>query len=148
MNSLLEALRRQSPQLPDRLLKPLLAYLLIAREVAGGDLELNVILLMIAIRTVEHPDFSGLARERLEDIPVFPSLGVNTQSIADSSGLPRETVRRKVATLVRKGWIARRGSTLHFTSTGFRETRFVREAMERLAVEYYEIIRKELPPAT
>jgi hypothetical protein len=132
-------------------MKPLLAYLLFAREVAGGDLDLNIILLVIAIRSVEHPDFSSLPRERLEDLPVFPSLGVNTHSIAESSGIPRETVRRKVAKLVRDGWIVRQGSTLHFTPKGFRETSFVREARELLAFEYYEVIRKELlklPPAT
>jgi hypothetical protein len=149
MNQLLEALRKQSPHLPDLLMKPLLAYLLSAREGAGRDLELNIILLVIAIRTVEDSDFANLSRERLEDIPVFPSLGVNILSIAESTGIPRETVRRKVAKLVRDGWIVRRGSALHFTSKGFRETSFVREARERLAVEYYEIIHKEmlkLPP--
>ena len=145
MNPLLEALRGQSPHLSDLLMKPLLAYLLFAREVAGGDLDLNIILLVIAIRTVEHAEFSNLSmRERLEDLRVFPSLGVNTHSIAESSGIPRETVRRKVAKLVRNGWIARRGSTLHFTSQGFRETSLVREAMECLALEYGEVIRKEL----
>ena len=54
MNPILDALRSQDPQFPDLLLKPLLAYLLTAREVAGGDLELNIILLMIAIRAIEQ----------------------------------------------------------------------------------------------
>ena len=44
MTTLLEDLLRQDPQFPDVLLKPLLAYLLTAREVAGGDLDLNIIL--------------------------------------------------------------------------------------------------------
>jgi hypothetical protein len=152
MNPRLEALRRQNPQLPDLLMKSLLAYLLSAHEGVGGDLELHIILLLIGIRTVEHPRFASLSmRERLEETPVFPSLGVNTRSIADSSGIPRETVRRKVAELVRKGWIVRSGSTLHFTSKGYRENSVVREARERLAIEYYEIISKErlkLPPPT
>jgi DNA-binding Lrp family transcriptional regulator len=64
---------------------------------------------------------------------------VNIHSIAESFGIPRETVRRKVAKLVRAGWIARQGSTLHFASKGYRETSFVREARQRLAIEYYEI---------
>jgi hypothetical protein len=151
MNQLLEALRGQNPQLPDLLLKPLLAFLLSAREATEGDLELHIILLMIAIRSVEHADFANLStQDRLQDVPVFPSLGVNIFSIAESSGIPRETVRRKVAKLVRNGWIVRDGSTLQFTSKAFRETTLVREAMEHLAVEYSEIVRKEmlkLPPA-
>ena len=32
---------------------------------------------------------------------------INIQSIADVSGIPKETVRRKVALLVAKGWVAR-----------------------------------------
>jgi hypothetical protein len=150
MNGLLEALREQNPQLPDLLLEPVLRYLLTVREGTDGDIELKIVILIIAIRTVEHSDFSSLSmRDRLEDVPVFPSLGVNIHSIAESSGIPRETVRRKVARLVRDGWIVREGSTLRFTSKGFRETTSLREAVDRLAVEDYEIIRKEvarLPP--
>jgi hypothetical protein len=150
-NHLLETLRSQNPQLPDLLVKPLLAHFLSAYQVAGGDLAMHIITLVIAMRTVEHPDFSSLSmRERLEDVPVFPSLGLNSHSIAESSGIPYETVRRKVAKLERKGWIVRQGSTLHFTSKGYRENSLVREAREHLAVEYYETVRQEvlkLPPA-
>jgi hypothetical protein len=141
----LEALRKQNPQMSDLLLKPLLAFLLTAAETSDGDLDLHIILLTIAIRTVQHSDFPNLSmRDRIEGVPVFPNVGVNALSIAESSGVPRETVRRKVAELVRKGWLARQGSRLHFTSKGFRETTLVREAMERLAVQYCEIIGAEL----
>jgi hypothetical protein len=147
MNQLLDALKRQNPQLPDLLLEPLFSYLLSARE--AGDLDLNIILLVIAIRTVEHPESARMSVQERGDVPVFPSLGVNINSIAESSGIPRETVRRKVDSLVRIGWVARQGSTLHCTSKCFRETTFLREAFERLAVENFQIIGKEaskLPP--
>jgi DNA-binding IclR family transcriptional regulator len=32
---------------------------------------------------------------------------INTQSIADSTGIPRETVRRKLQLLIDRGWIER-----------------------------------------
>jgi DNA-binding IclR family transcriptional regulator len=32
---------------------------------------------------------------------------INTQSIADSTGIPRESVRRKVARLMDRGWVRR-----------------------------------------
>ena len=32
---------------------------------------------------------------------------INIQSLADYTGIPRETVRRKVSVLEQKGWIAR-----------------------------------------
>jgi hypothetical protein len=144
MTSLLEDLLRQDPQFPDALLKPLLTYLLTAREVAGGDLDLNIILLVVAIRTIEHPDFRAMSdAERLEATPVFPTLGVNSRSIAESSGIPRETVRRKVADLVKRGWLARRGSNLHFTAKAFAALTPIRAAREQLAVDYYELIRAE-----
>ena len=34
-------------------------------------------------------------------------LAINLQSISDYSGIPRETVRRKLETLLAKGWIER-----------------------------------------
>ena len=34
-------------------------------------------------------------------------MAINLQSIADYSGIPRETVRRKEATLVARGWVER-----------------------------------------
>jgi hypothetical protein len=142
MRDLLEERRAQAPQVADALLNPLLAYLVIAREVAGGDLDRNIILLAVAIRAIEHPEFAALPEAaRLDRASVFPTLGVNTSSIAESSGIPRETVRRKVADLVRRGWIARDGANLHFTGGGFGELTRIREARERLAMKYYEIIR-------
>jgi PAS domain S-box-containing protein len=140
----LDELRLRNPQLSDLLLDPLLAYLLAARKAADGDLELIIILLMIAIRAVAHPDFKKLSMpERLEEVAVFPSLGVNTSSIAHSSGIPLETVRRKVERLVQQGWIVRRGRDLHFTAKAFRELKSVRDAEELLAVRYYDILREE-----
>ncbi|MFN5782604.1 MAG: helix-turn-helix domain-containing protein, partial [Novosphingobium sp.] len=34
-------------------------------------------------------------------------LAINLQSIADYSGIPRETVRRKIEQLIAKGWVRR-----------------------------------------
>jgi hypothetical protein len=148
MNELLDELRTHKPQFADALLNPLLSYLLTAREVAGGDLERNIILLVVAVRSVEHPEFADLSeRERLEEGQVFPSLGVNMGSIAESSGIPRETVRRKVAELVRNGWVARQGTNLQFTAKAWRELAAIREARERLAITCYELVRDELASA-
>ena len=145
MRELLDELRKVNPQFSDALLRPLLTYLLTAREAAGGDLDRNIILLVIALRTLEHPDFAKLsAEERNETVAVFPTLGLNTQSISESSGIPRETVRRKVADLVKKGWIERDGANLHFTAKAFAELTAIREARELLAVKYYELIRSEV----
>jgi hypothetical protein len=150
MNERLKDLRRRTPPFADRLLKPLLNYLLIARRCAAGDLDLHIILMAIAIRTVQHPDFARLTeQERLEKVDIFPTLGINARSISESSGIPRETTRRKVAELVKRGWVARRGSNLHFTAQALANLMTIREAREQLAFDYYELIRDEIgePPA-
>jgi DNA-binding MarR family transcriptional regulator len=39
--------------------------------------------------------------------PVTPPIDINLRSIAAFSGIPRETVRRKIAELESRGWITR-----------------------------------------
>jgi hypothetical protein len=144
MTELLDELRLQNPQFETALMKPILSYLLTARNATGGDLERNIILLVIGIRAVEHPEFRMLMDAgRRDDLSVFPSLGTNTSSISESTGIPHETVRRKVADLVRSGWIARVGRRLHFTLKAWEDLAAIREAREQLGVQCYEIVRKE-----
>lgn len=144
MATLLDDLRRENPQFEQTLLNPLLNYLITAREIAGGDLDLNIILMVIGIRAVDDPEFGRRSKEEgVAGLAIFPSRGVNIRSIAESSGIPRETVRRKVDILVRKGWIVRNGANLHFTGQGWVQLAGIREARERLAVKIYDVIRSE-----
>ncbi len=86
------------PEIAGSLLEPLFDVLRVAREVCGGDMDKALIILVVAIRTADHPQFATYTRDQLQSgaVPVFPSLGTNLRSIADSLGAPRETVRRKV----------------------------------------------------
>lgn len=75
-----------------------------------GDLELLLVLAVIGDRTRQEnwaPElltYTHLTRgEGLENF----QLPVNIQSVADYSGIARETVRRKVNILQKKGWIRR-----------------------------------------
>lgn len=75
-----------------------------------GDLDLLLVLAVIGERTrpekwnPELVSFEDLAR-RAED--QRSQYAINIQSIADYSGIPRETVRRKVVILQKKGWVHR-----------------------------------------
>lgn len=131
------------PAISRRLLRPLLRLLRVAREAFGGDLEKLFIILVVAVRTAEHPDFANYAPEQLisGELPVFPSLGTNVRSVAASIGAPRETVRRKVAELVDAGWLVRQGHDLHFTALAYRELAELRVSLEHLAVTNFEIVR-------
>lgn len=126
----------------DDLVGPFLEALETLRNLCDGDLEKNVILLAIAVRAVAEPEFRALTlEERLSGSrQVLPSRGVNVRSIADSSGIPRETVRRKVAELIEDGWIAQSDRNLHFTPAGYQAVTPGREALERLAHQFHDIV--------
>lgn len=149
--SLLRLVAEESPGYTAEILGPLLALLSGAREALGGDLDKLLILLVVTIRSAQHPQFIGAvrdARARPHDAPaVFPTLGVNIQSVADSIAAPKETIRRKVSELVEAGWIERSGSQLHLTSHGYLDLTAVREQIHNLVAAEYEIVRGMLAAA-
>jgi hypothetical protein len=79
-----------------------------------GDLELAVIAEAVAISSVDallrKPDFKDEFRSLKSVVGVERQRGVNGLSVAEATGLPRETVRRKLKHLVELGIIERRGS--------------------------------------
>lgn len=127
--------------LADELVTPFLHLLQSLREAGGGDLEIHIVLLAIAERTIAHPDFRALGdAERLSADGPFPTRGVNVRSIADSTGMPRETVRRKVTKLLRVGWIARTPEGLSFTAEGYRVLSPSRAQVEQLALKFHDLV--------
>lgn len=80
------------------------------REGFDGDLDLMLVLAVIGERTrpeswqPEPITYRQITRRRGEEHLQVP---INIQSISDYSGIPRETVRRKVLVLERKGWVGR-----------------------------------------
>jgi hypothetical protein len=145
--TLLDLVFRISPVRTEELLSPLLDLLTSARRSFDGDLDKYVILLVVTIRAANHPQFVKnieIARAQGKAAPSFPSLGVNIQSIADSIGAPKETIRRKVADMVEEGWIERRGNHLYLTAAAYQEHKFVRELMHLLFVRHYEVVRDML----
>lgn len=85
-------------------------HLVECRNAFGGDLDLFLVMTIIGERTftarnapdtMTHNDFLQRSVRDLEPA------AINLQSIADYSGIPRETVRRKIETLLEMGWIVR-----------------------------------------
>lgn len=80
------------------------------RKAFDGDLDLMLVLAVIGDRT--RPDawqpepisYRQITRRKDEEHLQVP---INIQSVADYSGIPRETVRRKVRVLQEKGWVER-----------------------------------------
>ncbi|MDB5431760.1 MAG: hypothetical protein JWP35_2876 [Caulobacter sp.] len=141
---LLQLVAGNYPVIAHSLLRPLLDLFSISRDACGGDMDKFLIMLVVAIRTTEHSLFATYSPAQLlsGEVPVFPSLGTNVRSVADSIAVPKETVRRKVGELVEAGWIAREGKELRFTSLAYQQLSGARVAIERLAVRNFEVITK------
>lgn len=80
------------------------------RSAFGGDLDLALIMTVIGERHLARrldPDMP--TPETLGRLPVCDGPSINTLSLAEYTGIPRETARRQVALLVRRGWVAADG---------------------------------------
>ncbi len=82
-------------------------HLILCRRLTG-DLDLLLVLGVIGDRTLSvrktHPGLTF--KELMQDKIGKPAPeAINVQSISDYSGIPRETVRRKVAELIERGWV-------------------------------------------
>lgn len=114
------------------------------RQAVGGDLDLILILSVIAERTPPEAwsqRLSPSGRLTRGDPGQVWQEPINVQSIADSWGIPKETVRRKVNELVKRGWIARdRSGYLSVTPRAARDLKAETEA----SVSYLAALRSTL----
>lgn len=124
------------------LFTPLLDVFGAARSAFDGDVEKAVVLLEVAVRTMQDPSLSHLDLQAVLSgkIENYPSLSTNMRSIADSSGIPKETVRRKVAALVEEGLILRQGNNLSLSTTATPVLTPVRDAVLKLAARNYDSV--------
>jgi DNA-binding MarR family transcriptional regulator len=146
-DTVLEFLQKAYPDAAKELLPPLLQVMDEADRAFEGDLEKFHILLAIALRTAVHPDIA-LAASNLaagQDVEL-PSLWTNVNSIAMSLGLPKETVRRKVNALIRKGWLERQDHSVRYTAKAARELAPVRDRILAMVVANYRTLDRALAP--
>ncbi|MBV2235918.1 MAG: hypothetical protein KUL75_10300 [Sterolibacterium sp.] len=77
----------------------------------GGDMLLNLVLGEIGTRNVGYffdaEKDSDASEDVLTDVSEHQRLmrPCNALSISDATGIPRETVRRKIDMLIKKGWV-------------------------------------------
>lgn len=122
--------------------EPVVRFLVVSRDLCGGDLDMLLVLMVIIQRANLHPDFRAIDAEaiRAGDDGPMPALDVNVQSIADSTRIPKETVRRKVARLLELGWIERDGRKLRYTAEGYRAMDPAREVLIRMTARIAEAV--------
>jgi hypothetical protein len=138
--NLIEFLAARSPSIAHELVDPLARFLTIAREGCGGDLDKAFLMMVITLRSSRHPDFRTLDISEFDDGDALPGFGTNVRSLADSTGIPKETVRRKVQQLIDLGWVVRNGWTLRYTADGYRAVEPGRAAILRMYALGYQLI--------
>jgi Crp-like helix-turn-helix domain len=86
-----------------------LEVLMALRSEFGADIDKTIIIGLIGQRMMkmQDPPTVGYVSMLTEEVPAMHGRFTNIESIAAASGIPRETVRRKVRELEDKGWIKR-----------------------------------------
>lgn len=142
MRQLLPLLRRQYPYLAKDLIAPFLEALNFGRAACGGDLDKLFIVLVVAMRTAEDKRVLDIDPDDVLSgaVETYPSLSTNVRSIADSTGIPKESVRRKVAALVEAGWIHRDENSLSLAPHASRQLTGFREQLLQLAIRHHQAI--------
>ena len=85
-------------------------FLIDCRKHFDGDLDLFLVLCIIGDRTfsAQHaPSDMDFGTWNSASVSHVRSIEINVQSLSDYSGIPRETVRRKLNILLEKGWVER-----------------------------------------
>jgi hypothetical protein len=81
--------------------------LVVLRQDFGGDLDAMLVLLSVSLGVISNDWPAAL----FDEVPESRNARLtNTQSIADTTGIPRESVRRKLAAMRAKGWVRRNES--------------------------------------
>lgn len=130
------------PAIAKTMIAPFVEILRVSREIFNGDIDRALIFYAIAIRSAEHDDYRKLDIEAINSGRVVdpPSLRTNARSIADSLGMPRESVRRKVQELINAGLVQRSGNHLMATGYGLSRLAPVRACLVGMSIRYYHMV--------
>ncbi|HEX8569393.1 MAG TPA: hypothetical protein VF699_05650 [Caulobacteraceae bacterium] len=151
MNSaIVDLLLKEYTRVGSEIWTPLLDCLVSARSYFEGDLDLLIIYLLIGLRTLQDPRTLQLSLQAVAEgrVATLPSLFTNVRSIAASTGIPYETVRRKVARLVELGWVSRDDDKLALTVRALTEFTDLRAKLFELVTANHDTVSKLLKRAS
>ena len=108
------------------------------RALAEGDLDLAIIAGAAALAATESLMRDATLRQEFADIDVVigdRQRGCNALSMAEATGLPRETVRRKINRLVEMGVLVRRGAGNYVWQPGLMQSPAYRQMFDEWSAE-------------
>ena len=116
------------------------------RTLASGDLDLAIIASAASLAVLEGAMRDPAFREQFANLQTVVGearqRGCNALSIAEATGLPRETVRRKMKRLVDMGFLVRRDGGDYVMRAGVVQTSPYSEMLEELAVETLRLLNE------
>lgn len=139
-------LRDNYTRIAKDLVTPVVDLLTEAQSVFAGDIEKLHIMLLLALRTAEHRCAAELNLDSVlaGEPETLPSLSTNVKSISASTGIPEETVRRKVRALVEDGLILKQDNALSYTPKAAQAMEGIRRIMIRRAAHDHEVVERLL----
>ena len=149
-NAIVDLLLKEYTRVGSDIWTPLLECLVSARSYFEGDLDLLIIYLLIGLRTLQDRRTIDLSLEAVAEgrVATLPSLFTNVRSISESTRIPYETVRRKVARLVELGWVRRDGDKLALTVQALTEFTELREKLFEMVASNHQVVSKLLKRAS
>lgn len=124
-----------------------LGILCALRAQFGADIDKAIILAVLGQRAMRGPTQPDLNYQQVlsGETPEYLGRFTNIESIAAASGIPRETVRRKVAELQALGWISRgKGGALEVTPRAGADLDGITRLTMDLSASVFETINHEL----
>ncbi len=111
-----------------------------------GDLDLAIIAEAVAIAAIDprmrDPQFRQDYGRMSQIVGIEGQRGVNALSIAASTGLPRETTRRKIKRLVELGIVVEVSRGKYVMKPGYLQTPAIRGTLDNLARETVRFINE------
>lgn len=93
------------------------------RQLFDGDIDQAIVSLMVSIAALDHrrrvPEFRNTHGDLRPVVGIEGQRGVNAQSIAEETGIPRETVRRKLRELEARGAVVKKDGSRYIMKPGF-----------------------------
>jgi hypothetical protein len=116
------------------------------RKVHLGDMDQALVAGVVGVGSVDHLIGQPKFREALGDFRAIVGIeaqrGVNALSIAGATGIPRETVRRKLKELVARGIVLEKSRGCYIMSPGFLQRGENAAAVDDVIRHFLQLVNK------